>query len=61
MKKFRVMVEGEDRMLWCEANNLSEEDADELVEECMTERFENATAWKEEEIQHKFYGPSFYD
>jgi len=43
------MVRGEDGMLWCEQNNMGQKEADDLVIECMQERFENAIAWIETE------------
>jgi len=53
--KYRVMVQGEDGMLWCEGNNLKEDAAEELCRECVEERFENARAWIETETPPGFW------
>jgi len=48
MDKYRVMIQGEDGMLWCEANNLTYEQAQDNGDE-YCDRYENATWWIEKE------------
>lgn len=53
--KYRIMIKGEDGMIWCEMNNVTEEYAEQHGEE-LCKQYENATWWIEkEEVEVPYY------
>jgi len=52
--KYRIMIKGEDGMIWCEKNNVTEEYVEAYGED-LCEQYEGATWWIEEEDEVPHY------